>query len=140
MEEKFSWFQILFYSSLGIVLVFATATIRETRHYPYLLFILIGCFFAERVLGLLFHFVRKTLVDEHGAINTDMAYNTIFDFLKIAAMLAVVVIILALLIFWRRTESFLTGVLITVLAVVTGALLTLKSGWVDKKHKTGGGH
>lgn len=137
MEERFSWFQGLFYGALGIILIFATFTIKESRYYPYLLFILIGCFFVERILGLLFHFVRKSLVTETGAVNTDLAYNTIFDFLKISAMLATIIVILMLLIFWKSAESFLTGVFITVLATTIGALLTVKSSWTDKKPKTG---
>ena len=140
MDEKFNWFLTLFYSSLGIILMFATVTMRNDKYYPYLIFMLVACVFAERILGLLFTFVRKTLVDETGAINTDMAYNTIFDFMKISSMLATVVIILLLLVFWRNTESFLTGVLVTVLATVAGALLTLKSGWIDKKSKSRDGH
>ena len=137
MEDKFSWFHVLFYAALGVILLFATFTIMDTRYYPYLLFVLIGCFLAERILWVLFYFIGKSLVTDKGSINTDMAHDIVFDFLKISAMMATIMIVLGLLILWRTLEPFLTGVLITILATTMGALLTLRPGW-DKKSRSGG--
>ena len=133
MEEKFSWFQILFYSSLVLILAVATAVLRFNKYYPYLIFLLVACFFAERMLGLLFAFIRKSIVNENGSVNIDIAYHIIFDVLKITVMLATIVIILALLVLWKDSEMFITGVLVTLLSAVIGSLLTIKSGWVEKK-------
>jgi len=136
MEEKFSWFQTLFYSSLAVILAVSTVVLRFNRYYPYLIFFLVACVFAERMLGLLLTFIRKSIVNENGSVNIDIAYHIIFDVLKMADMIAVVIVILALLIFSKDTEMFITGVLVTLLSTVIGALLTLKSGWIEKKRSS----